>query len=330
MLELINKERADAGVGAVALGDNVAAQLHTESALSNCFASHWGLDGLKPYMRYSLAGGYQSNGENSHGLDYCITARDGYRALDSIRAEIREAMSGWMLSAGHRRNILNPTHLKVNIGIAWDRYNTTMAQHFEGDYVVYSQMPVIREGVLSFDGSVKNGAQTGIRRDFGVQVFYDAPPLPLTRGQVSRTYCYDNGLLVAGLREPLTGGSYWTTDQFESSYQPCPNPASLSPALPPANSADEAHALWREAYSESRAMRERAITVPWITASWFAVGGGEFAVEADISEVLQKHGPGVYSVVVWGRVGGEEAVLSRYSIFHEIEPPPTYAPDRQQ
>ena len=57
-------------------------------------------------MRYSLAGGYQSNGENGSGSDYCIKASDGYRAIRSINAEIREAMEGWMDSPGHRRNIL--------------------------------------------------------------------------------------------------------------------------------------------------------------------------------------------------------------------------------
>ena len=80
MLSLINAERKKAGVGAVVLGDNIAAQMHAEAALDNCFSSHWGVDGLKPYMRYSLAGGYQSNGENVSGLDYCIKASDGYAA----------------------------------------------------------------------------------------------------------------------------------------------------------------------------------------------------------------------------------------------------------
>ena len=78
MLELINEERVRRGVPPVELGDNWAAQLHVESALENCFFSHWGIDGLKPYMRYSLAGGYQSNGENGSGGGLCIKASDGY------------------------------------------------------------------------------------------------------------------------------------------------------------------------------------------------------------------------------------------------------------
>ena len=84
MLELINAERDQAGLNPVEMGHNIAAQLHSESALKNCFASHWGMDGLKPYMRYSLAGGYQSNAENGHGSDYCITLSDGYAAIDSV------------------------------------------------------------------------------------------------------------------------------------------------------------------------------------------------------------------------------------------------------
>ena len=123
MLALINAARINSGVPPVELGDNIAAQLHAESALANCFSSHWGIDGLKPYMRYSLAGGYQSNGENGHGSDYCITASDRYKAIHSVKQEIDDAMEGWMDSPGHRGNILGRWHKKVNIGLAWDSYN---------------------------------------------------------------------------------------------------------------------------------------------------------------------------------------------------------------
>ena len=194
MLELINAERVQAGLTPVVLGDNVAAQLHAEASLKNCFSSHWGVDGLKPYMRYSLAGGYQSNGENGLGIDYCITASDRYRPIASVHQEIREAMEWWMDSSGHRDNILRSWHKKVNIGLAWDRYNFKAIQHFEGDYVEYDQMPTIEDGILSLSGTVKKGAIFEEDRDLGVQVYYDSPPHALTRGQVAQTYCYDSGL----------------------------------------------------------------------------------------------------------------------------------------
>ena len=156
MLELINRERTKAGLSPVELGTNLAAQIHAESSLENCTSSHWGVDGLKPYMRYSLAGGYQSNGENGHGLDYCITGREKYRAISNIEGEIREAMSGWMRSPGHRSNILDKWHKKVNIGLAWDRYNIVAYQHFEGDHVRYEALPTIEDGILSLEGTTKN------------------------------------------------------------------------------------------------------------------------------------------------------------------------------
>ena len=330
MLSLINDERARVGAGPVVLGENIAAQLHAESALSNCFSGHWGLDGLKPYMRYSLAGGYQSNGENGHGSDYCIKASDGYRPIGSIQMEIREAMAGWMSSPGHRRNILDPSHMKVNIGIAWDRYNVKVFQHFEGDYVEYQHLPDIDGGVLKMSGNTRNGARLGSRRDLGVQIYHDPPPAPLTPGQVARTYCYDNGLRVAGLRERLTGGSFWPEDRFTTTYSPCPDPADVPADAPPARSPTEANRLWEEAYDRSRLTGERTITVPWIDAAKFDVTGGAFDVEADISEVLDKHGDGVYSVLVWGLIDGQDAVLSEHSIFHGIVPPDAYYPGGQR
>ena len=75
-----------------------------------------------------------------------------------------------MESPGHRRNILDPSHMKVNIGIAWDRYNVKMFQHFEGDYVEYQQLPEIDGGVLKLSGRTRNGAHLGSRRDLGVQI----------------------------------------------------------------------------------------------------------------------------------------------------------------
>lgn len=325
MLELINAARADAGLNPVVLGDNIAAQLHAENSLANCLSSHWGTDGLKPYMRYSLAGGYQSNGENGSGNDYCIKASDGYRAIVSVKNEINDAMAGWMSSPGHRSNILDPWHKKVNIGIAYDRYNAPMYQHFEGDYVEYDRMPAIDNGILSLSGKTKNGAQFREEGDLIVSVFYDPPPNDLARGQVARTYCYDNGRQLAALREPLTGGYYWPTDEFTKDYQPCPDPYDVPDDAPGPRSADEADRIWQQAYRASQSSVSQTITVPWITASKWTASGKTFAVRANISRLLRQHGDGVYSLMIWGKIAGEDVVISQYSIFHGAAPPDTYS-----
>ena len=324
MLELINAERIKAGVPSVALGDNIAAQLHAESSLENCFSGHWGVDGLKPYMRYSLAGGYQANAENGSGSDYCIKASDRYISLGKMESEIREMMDGWMRSPGHRRNLLDRWHKQVNIGLAWDRYNIVGYQHFEGGYVEYAHLPEIADGTLSFSGSAVGGLRFSSREELGLQIYFDSPPSSLTRGQLSRTYCYDSGLPIASFRHPLTGNSYWTSNNFTKSYSPCPDPYNVPPDAPAPQSPNEAHRYWEEAYSASQSKAEQAISVPWITASSWTAQGTNFAVKANVDRLLTKYGPGVYTVLLWGELGGEDVPISEYSIFYEVEPPDTY------
>ena len=330
MLELINGERVDAGLSPVILGDNIAAQLHAEASLKGCFLSHWGMDGLKPYMRYTLAGGYQSNAENVLGLDYCIQWYENYEPLSGIEAEVREAMEGWMSSPGHRDNILRPGHRKVNIGLAWDRYNFAAVQHFEGGYVEYQQLPALEGGFLTLSGNVVDGATFTNARDLGVQIYFDPPPHELTRGQLSRTYCSGPGTPVASLRRPLTGNMYYLEDQFTTTYELCPDPYDVSPDAPPPGSADEAIEFWRRAYNASLSAPEESITVPWVTALDWVAAGDRFSLSADIGDILKTHGPGVYEVAVWGHLDGERAIVSKYSIFHDVVPPDTYAPGRYE
>ena len=261
MLTLVNAERARAGVPPVVLGDNPAAQLHADASIEGRFMSHWGLDGLKPYMRYTLTGGYQSNAENVSGSNYHITSADGYRALGTVEEEIGEAMEGWIDSAGHLENLLHPWHRKVNIGLAWDTYNFNAVQQFEGDYVEYEQHPCIADGFVVIAGTVKNGAAVEGEDSLGIQIYYD-PLHPLTQGQVDRTYCYDGGLLIASLRPRPGSLFYYTEDEHIATSSPCPDPYAVSADAPPARSSEEAHRLWRAAYDTSQTAVDRTIMVP--------------------------------------------------------------------
>ncbi len=323
MLELINAERAKGGLNLVVLGDNIAAQLHAEAALENCFTGHWGIDGLKPYMRYSLAGGYQSNGENGLGKWYCIEHGDGFRPISGIAEEIRDSIEGWMDSPGHRRNILGKWHKKVNIGLAWDRYNISFYQHFEGDYVEYDEIPSIREGVLKIQGRSKNGVRFNEDRDLGVQIYYDQPPHTLTRGQLSETYCYDSGSQIAAFRPPLTGGFYYTEDRFIQSSSRCHDPydvAASTPAPEPPQGP-----IFIQLPKLQLPPMPTILDLPWITALEWTAREENFRVTVDLSDLLAEHGDGVYTIMVWGSIGYERAVISQYSIFYGVTPPDTYS-----
>ena len=328
MLQLINTHRAEAGTEPLVLGDNVAAQLHAETAKGNCISSHWGIDGLKSVMRYSLAGGYQSNSENVNGLDYCYTSQSGVKEIGSIEQEIEDAVDGLMASAGHRETILTPEYRMLNVGLAWDRYILWVVQVFEGDYVEYSDLPAITDGVLTLTGTVKNGVSFLGSGDLIVGIFYDPPPALLTRGQIARTYCSRQGPAVAFLRRPIPENRRYTEDEFTRSYAPCLDPHDVPADTPPPRSPGEAVDLWRAAYEASKARPATTITRPWVTATEWIAQDSDFSVKADLSEVIADHGAGVYTILVWGWLPetSKRILISEYSIFHDVTVPDTYDP----
>ena len=324
MLELINAERAKEGLNPVALGRNTAAQIHAENSLKGCFSGHWGLDGTKPYMRYALAGGYQVNKENVSGLDYCTGPDDGYAPVGTIRPHIAKAMAGLMKSAGHRRNIMNPLHKTVSIGIAHDEHNINLVQHFAGDYVHYDRKPAISNGILSLAGRLKNGARLDEYANPGVHIAYDPPPRPLTPAQVARVYCYDEGELIAALRPPLPDNQYYPNSVSELARKKCADPHAVPANAPPAQSPADAARIWQQAYDQYLNRDVVRTEYPWLTARTWTARNPEFDLTADLSDLLRQHGPGVYTVTLWALIGDEILPASSYPIFHNVDPPAGY------
>lgn len=317
MLDLINAERAGAGLGPVMLGGNPAAQAHADDMLENCYFSHWGLDGLKPYMRYSLAGGYQSNAENVSGLNHCIMPGDGF-AVISAHDYIADIMRGFMDSPGHHDNILDPHHSAVSLGLAWDSHNIAAVQHFEYGYVSFHRPPEISGGILSLAGTTQNGAGFPSGDDLGVQIHHDPPPRDLTRGQVARTYCYDAGTPVALVRPPLPPNYHYTANTYTMTVTHCPDPYNIQEDAPAPSSYQEAHEL--HDLTAAGSVPPASYVVRGYDALVWTADGSYFEVSVDISEALQRYGPGVYTVTVWGVAGGESVIISRYSIFHDAAP----------
>ena len=230
-------------------------------------------------------------------------------------------MDGWMGSPGHRRTILNPWHKKVNLGFAWDRHKVAFVQQFEGDYIEYERLPAIHNGTLRLAGRAENGARSG---DLSIQLYYDSPPRILNRGQLLMTSCYDSGRLVAVLRPPLRENRRYAKDSVTRSYSPCLNPFRVPYDTPAPQSPAEAKQFRAVADAAAAVVPEQSITVQLITALEWSASGESFSVTADLSQVIANYGRGVYTVVVWGNVDGEDVVISRYSIFEGVTPPDTY------
>ena len=266
LLERTNDEREKAGVPTVKMGENPAAQLHAEAALRGCYSSYWDRWGLKPNARYVLSGGTGSDGENLIGSSYCITSRDFYTPLDPIEVEIDEAVQSWIESPGHQANMLNPSHTELNLGIAYDRYNIVMVQHFASDYVSYEKPPAIDDrGRLSLKGKVE-GATMEIGDVSSLIIAYDPPPRMLARGQLARTYALCAPTRIGYLLKPLPPG--WTYEpprdrSKELRFVPgCVDPYETDPDRDAPSSPQEA-LMASVAYGSARLLSEQSIF--WMT-----------------------------------------------------------------
>ena len=312
MLQQINRERRNAGVPEVSLGSNSVAQVHAESCLRTGTASHWNLDGLKPYMRYSFVGGYQNNGENWWHQYY-----EGALAVTDIRREITNAMEWLMNSPGHKRTILDRWYRQVNIGLAWHRHHFVAIQHFEGDFVEYQRPPSIVNGQLSFSGRVKNGVRFSSSDDLSVDIWFDPPPRRLTLGQLIRVNGYDGGVIVANLRRPLPPGYYWPHDQGSIEVQRLPCPEQIAANAPVPKSVQARLPILVKAYENNQLFRNSVVSYPFVTADYWRLGNDLFFISADISAVISGQGPGVYSISLWAPMAetGEKVNISRHSVF---------------
>ena len=325
MLRLINEERRSAGLAPIALGDNTAAQTHAENMLKACSSSHWGLDGLKPYMRYALAGGIQYEAENLSGFDYCLGPE--YERVYLLDDYVSEDMKGFMSSPSHRDNILDPHHAAVSLGIASNGLNTHIVQHFEYGYIShFEEKPAISEdGILSMSVAFDGDHITVLDEDeLYVSVEYDPPPHSLTQGQLVRTYCYNSGEPVASIVRPLDPG--WSYDRYVWQEYPnaCPDPYDVPPSASPAESSDDALYLFERAKDASATSQPQRYKTPVIVADRWDVSGNRFALSVDAGVVTDE--PGVYTIVVFheGRDDPEPTPMMSYPIFHGIQRPAGY------
>ncbi len=321
MLDLINEERMAAGLGPVALGTNSAAQSHADDMLESCSSAHWGADGLKPYMRYTLAGGHQYNAENVSGLDYCVTEGDNYRKINPDQ-RIISTMDGFMSSPGHRDNILDPRHKKVSLGIAHDDYNMKVVQHFEYGYVHFDAAPSISGGgELSFSLSAINGFE--FSDDVTVVIYYDRVPHGLTGGQLASTSGYGLGEDVIRFLEPLPPGWHYGSLGYHTEVGwTCPDPYLVPPETPAPGDVDEALEYHKRAKAACYTSTEKYFVPDKIAAVWNMTTEG-FEFKADLGDTLSAHGSGAYTVTVYDFPGDDSIPLTGYSVFHEVGKAPT-------
>ena len=315
MLALINESRRSKGLVEVVLDDNPAAQLHAEDLRANCFSGHWGSDGKKPYMRYTLNGGTNYSAENVSGSDYCPPNPSRYRR-ESQRDLVLKHHIGLMSSPGHYSTVLNPSYRKVGIGVSVDHPNLWVVQLFTTDHIEFSLTPRIEGGNLEFAYRLTNGAVETSEFPPSAAVFYDPQPYDLTRGQLARTGCVELGRRIAAIRPSAESGSSWISDSVAIGFSQCPDPYEVDPSAKPPESYEDARLIRAEV---NRAYRGRGVfgSAAWLTSRVDPLPNGGYHVQTDLTTQIAEFGPGVYTLVIWADVNGESAPVSNFSVFVE-------------
>ncbi len=153
MVELINRDRATAGLPPVTLDEGAATragQGHADDMAAHGYLGHWGADGSVPEQRFTAAGGTDMVLENAS----CFTDEhprklDRAPLIDPKNIEQAEDMFFHETPPhdGHRKNILKRWHKTVGIGIAQPVATPTeiptpcIAQEFVDAYGTYLPAP---------------------------------------------------------------------------------------------------------------------------------------------------------------------------------------------
>ena len=328
MLKLINKARADEHLPPVSLGQNQAAQLHAQDMLDTCFISHWGSDGLKPHMRYTLTNGHQASAENVSLSGDCFNTVQIGTGLTHIQ-RATSTMHGFMASPGHRKTILNPHQSKVNIGIATSPHITAFVQQFEKNYNQFTALPAIQGSRLTFAGTAKMSTASGESIRVTATINYDPPPHALTTRQLASTYQIDLGPYIAFISIRPRSDTHRPDQHYEMTidFPRHPNPYD-APAEPPLEDNDTMWELKAAARLASQNPPLQPTTVHVIRTDQH-VDGANYQIDVDIHTILERHGSGVYTISLHAMSDADgQLPLSEYSIFHGVTPPAKYTDAR--
>ena len=141
LLEMVNEERAVEKVPPLAI-DELATQVANKHAIEmaqNEFASHWGLDGFKPYHRYSFSGGTHATQENVSAADNTWSMKASDLKQDTAYLHVRLYQEKPPYD-GHRKAILAPHHTHVGFGIAVEKLRLRLVELFVAKYVEVEPM----------------------------------------------------------------------------------------------------------------------------------------------------------------------------------------------
>lgn len=202
LLQLVNEERDVEKVQPVAM-DELAAEVatkHAEEMAKHSYASHWNRDGLKPYHRYSFAGGFHATQENVSAADNTWSSQPKSLIQDTSYLHLR-LYNEKPPNDGHRQAILSPYQTHVGFGFAVDELRLRVVELFVAKYV---ELDVPRERLKPGDTFTLRGKLLNLNHTLTlIEVFYEPLPkeLDLSWLRIARPYALPDESV--GLRPKL-------------------------------------------------------------------------------------------------------------------------------
>jgi hypothetical protein len=180
LLSMVNEERAEAGLSQLKLDELACkvAQKHATEMAENDFLSHWDLAGLKPYHRYSFAGGTDATGENDASADYSKDIEADEMPFAAVRMHIT-MHDEVPPHDGHRQTMLTPQHTHVGFGMAWRGLHIRLCEVYVSRYVTIDPYPPIKRPQSRFE--LSGGVLDPRHSIEALDVYYEAPPQPPAR-----------------------------------------------------------------------------------------------------------------------------------------------------
>ena len=194
--ERISQDRKAAGLAPVEL-DVLASQVadaHCQEMAGHHYLSHWDLRGLLSYHRYHLAGGRDHVQENSSQLTVFSTIPHPIPTEPpEILPYLLRVQEGFMAEKPpldlHRKNILDPGHTHVGIGLAVVGGEFTATQLFVNRYAQLKEFPpTLPKGAIRVEGEI-------LRKGYGpyyCMLFYEGWPRARSPEELNRTYTYSD------------------------------------------------------------------------------------------------------------------------------------------
>ena len=309
MLRLVNQAREENGVGPVKPARSPAPQLHAEECARMGVGSHWNQEGLKPYMRASLANECQATAENVFSFRTNAGRRHDTMFL------VREGMKGLMNSPGHRRNILNQDHRLLTTGLALHQGTFIGVQQFDGDFLRLAGPPRLTRGVIDLQITLLPPATAAQPGDLQLAINYDPPPQRLQAGQLLRVNLLPGSRLLLvdrpAHRQLLTEATAQVTRRIVREPAEIPADARMPKSI------REWEQIAKRAYEEAALNREEPRVVPWNEGQVLVSPASQAQVQADLASLLRRHGAGVYTIEIWAAAHDrrEKMLAGQHSLF---------------